>query len=189
MIAAALLYRFSSIQGQISSEEIQARFPTFQATSFNGKIFDNEGLIKYAIKSDQVVYYQDKGLVEMINPEGSYFDHSDPIKTSIASSQQDAAYAIPFNFWKITADHGFMVHNKVAVLEGSVIASPSNAESEIQKITTPHMLYDMAENTISSESEIIIQGKRFIDQGRDYKLDLSAKTFVIQEKPHAVYYP
>lgn len=189
MVAAALLYRFSSIQGQISSEEIQARFPTFQATNFNGKMFDKDGLIEYAINSDQVVYYQEKGLVEMLKPVGRYFDHADPMSTQGTADNDPAFATLPFNYWKITADQGYMVHNKLAVLEGKVTIVPSNPLSEIQKIETPHMLYNMLDNTISSKRDIAIHGQHFLDQGRDYTLDLTAKTFVIKEKPHAVYYP
>lgn len=189
MVAAALLYRFSSIQGQISSEEIQARFPTFQATNFNGKMFDKDGLIEYAISSDQVIYYQEKGLVEMLKPVGRYFDHADPMSAQGTADDDPAFAALPFNYWKITADQGYMVHDKVAVLEGEVTIVPSDPLSEIKKIETPHMLYNMLDNTISSKRDIAIQGQQFLDQGRDYTLDLTAKTFVIKEKPHAVYYP
>lgn len=189
MVAAALLYRFSSIQGQISSEEIQSRFPTFQATNFNGKMFDKDGLIEYAISSEQVVYYQDKGLVEMLKPVGRYFDHADPMSTISSAKQDPSSIVLPFNYWTISAEQGYMVHNKVAVLEGEVTVVPSDPLSEIQKIETPHMLYNMLDNTISSKRKIAIYGRQFVDQGRDYTLDLTAKTFVIKEKPHAVYYP
>lgn len=229
MIAAVLLYRYSSIQGQLSTEEIQARFPTFQAVNFAGQIFDNNGTIKYSINADEVVYYQDKGLVEMRNPIGRYFDHSSPrilyspdkenlsqentdgkqteistkTQTPVLEEHEDVNELIkispvpknlklafvPFNYWTIKAEQGYMIHNEVAVLDGQITVVPSDESHIIKQIITPHLQFDMVENTISSKSQIVIKGQHFIDQGRDYIIDLNAKTFVIKEKPHAVYYP
>lgn len=202
MIAAGLFYRYSSIQGQISSEEIQARFPTFEATNFNGQMFDQDGLLKYTVSSEDLVYYQDKGRMEMVKPVGFFFDHASlrdvqeqenqeaQESSNIKPSNLLSKYAnSPFNYWTISADQGYMIHNTEAVLEGNVNAIPSDPEEEIQLISTPHMRFDMVANTVSSESEILLQGKQFIDQGKNYTLDLQAKTFVIKEKPHAVYYP
>lgn len=190
MIAAALFYRFSSLQGQMSSEEIQARFPTFEATSFTGQVFDKNGLLKYNIESEQVVYYQDRGLIKMQKPIGLYFDHKDTNPSlNLAPRGGDLLASMPFNYWKISADQGHMVHNKEAVLEGNVKIEPSSRAAKVNKITTPYMFYDLVSNQITSREEIKIEGDQFIDQGRDYILDLNAKTFVIKEKPHAVYYP
>lgn len=229
MIAATLLYRYSSIQGQLSTEEIQARFPTFQALNFSGQIFDNNGTIKYSINADEVVYYQDKGLVEMVKPVGRYFDHSSPRilynpdtknlsqantdgkQTEISIKIQGSALEeykdvnslikispvpenlklafVPFNYWTIKAEQGYMIHNEIAVLDGQITVVPSDESNIIKRISTPHLQLDMAANTISSKRQIVIEGQQFIDQGRDYIIDLNAKTFVIKEKPHAVYYP
>lgn len=190
MIIAAFLYRYSSLQGQMSSEEIQARFPTFEAQSFNGRVFDKNGLIKYNIESEQVTYYQDRGLIEMTKPIGLYFDHKDSTPTlNTAPMHTDLLSSLPFNYWKISAEQGYLIHNQEAVLQGSVKIEPSSRSVKINQITTPYMFYNMVDNTISSTEEIKIQGDQFIDQGRDYTLDLNAKTFVIKDKPHAVYYP
>lgn len=194
MIAAAFLYRISNLQGQMSTEEIQARFPTFEATGFEGRVFDKDGLIKYNIASEQVLYYQERGLIEMQKPVGQYFDHNAPIKEGDTihgqSQAPDNAHAsVPFHHWEIEAEQGYMIHNQEAVLKGNVKIIPSSQEVKIQQILTPYMFYDLVANTISSKEEIIIKGEQFTDQGRDYLLDLNAKTFVIKDKPHAVYYP
>lgn len=225
MIVAALLYRYSNIQGQISSEELQARFPTFTAKDFSGQVFDTDGIIQYSVNAQEMTYYQDKDLINLVKPIGYYFDHHSVRKSNtaalvnmknmndaealadkkaLATTQNGTNQSLinivseksntkldlsPFNYWTILADSGQIVHNQLAVLDGQVTVFPSSQEELIQKITTPYMKFDMKSNTISSEKEITIQGQRFIDYGRNYELDLNAKTFVIKEKPHAVYFP
>lgn len=169
IFVAALLYRYSNMTGQISTEEIRARFPTFTADDFSGVVYSSEGDRMYSVSGDRAVYYQDKGLIEFDALNGTFY-------------QKNGEH------WHITAGKGEVIHNTSASLYDGVVLTPASSDSEIRKITTPEVLYDIPANILKSDGDIEIEGKNFTDRGGRYEADLNRKTIVIRDRPHVIYH-
>ncbi len=175
IIAAGLLYRFSGVTGRLSDDEISSRFPTFEATQFTGEMYDETGQITHSMFSREVTYYKSRDLVDVTGVVGLFYDHEDVDQ--------------PFRGWQMSADKGELIINKHATLQGNIKVVPNFLGSMIKEITTPYVYYDIENNLVSSPQEIVLKGDNFINQGSNYVIDIKAKTFVIKDNPHAVYYP
>ena len=173
-ICAGLMYRFSGLTGQISSDDIKVRYPTFEAQNFTAKLYNQDGAITHSIFAKEVAFYKTKDLVLTRGLAGFFYDHN----------QKALSYG-----WQISADSGEITFNKEANLKGNIKVSPNYATAEIKEITTPEVYFNMQTNEISSYAKITIKGAQFVNEGSNYAVDLNKKTFVIKDKPHAVYYP
>lgn len=173
-ICAGLMYRISGLTGQISTDDIKVRYPTFEAQNFTAKLYNQEGAITHSIFAQEVAFYQNKDLVLTRGLSGFFYDHK----------QQEATQG-----WQITADSGEIIFNQVANLKGNIKVKPNYATAAIKEITTPEVYFNMQTNEISSRAKITIKGAQFVNEGSNYSVDLTKKTFVIKDKPHAVYYP
>lgn len=179
IIGAALLYSLSSIKGRLSEDELSSRFPTFEATNIEGKLYNNQGKLSHSVFSTQLSYYKSKDQLDMQNIFGMVYDTSTKKENSNNEEQN----------WQITADQAKVVIHKSADLYGNVVFVPTNASSALKKVTTPKLHYDLQTNIINSPSDIKIEGDSFTNQGSNYEVDLNQKTFVIKDQPHATYYP
>lgn len=177
IIGAALLYSLSSRTGRLSEEELSSRFPSFEATNFRGELYNEQGQISHSMFAKDLKFYKVRDLIEAEHVVGFWYEHE----------RGDASE--PFRGWQISADSGKMILNQSADLYGNVRVIPNFVSTEISEISTPDVHYDLQQNIISSPSEIVIVGNSFVNQGSDYEVDLTHKTFVIKDQPHAVYYP
>lgn len=173
-IVAGLMYQFSGISGHLSSDEIEVRYPTFEAENFTAEVYNEQGKITHSIFAREVAFYKKKDLIQTSGLIGFFYNQK----------QDNTTYG-----WQITADKGELIFNKAAQLQGNIVVSPNYATAEIKEITTPDLYFNMQTNEISSPSKITIKGAQFVNEGSNYLVDLNNKTFVIKDKPHATYFP
>lgn len=173
-IVAGLMYQFSGLSGQLSSDEIEIRYPTFEAENFTAELYNEQGEITHSIFSKEVAFYKKKDLITTSGLVGFFYNQKGD------NNSQG---------WQISADKGVLIFNKEARLQGNIKVSPNYATAEIKEITTPDLFFNMETNKISSPSKITIKGANFINEGSNYVVDLNNKTFVIKDNPHATYFP
>ena len=177
IIGAALLYSLSGTTGRLSEDEISSRFPTFTATNFRGELYNDQGQISYSLFAKDLSFYKVRNEINATGLVGFWYEH------------ERGDVSEPFRGWQIMADQGTMILDKSADLVGNIRMVPNYVSAEIKEITTPQVHYDLTTNIISSPAEITLYGENFMNQGSNYEVDLNQKTFVIKDKPHAVYYP
>lgn len=177
IIGAALLYSLSGTTGRLSDDEISSRFPTFTATNFRGELYNDQGQISYSLFAEDLSFYKVRNEINATVLVGFWYEH------------ERGDVSEPFRGWQIMADKGTMILDKSADLIGNIRMVPNYVSAEIKEITTPQVHYDLTSNIISSPAEITLYGENFMNQGSNYEVDLNQKTFVIKDKPHAVYYP
>ncbi len=177
IIGAALLYSLSGTTGRLSDDEISSRFPTFTATNFRGELYNDQGQISYSLFAKDLSFYKVRNEINATGLVGFWYEH------------ERGDVSEPFRGWQIMADKGTMILDKSADLIGNIRMVPNYVSAEIKEITTPQVHYDLTSNIISSPAEITLYGENFMNQGSNYEVDLNQKTFVIKDKPHAVYYP
>lgn len=175
MICAALLYRYSNVTGQISSDELSSRFPTFVASKFTGETFNTNGQLDNSLFADKLQYFKSRNEVEATNLIGFYYDNKDP--------------TMPFRGWQISASNGQVIMDKQATLSGNIKIVPNYVSAPIKEIDTESLYFDIPKRTISSTDKIVIKGDHFVNTGSNYVVDLNKKTFIIKDSPHVVYNP
>lgn len=173
MICAAILYRYSNVTGQLSSDELSSRFPTFEATKFTGETYNEQGMLDNSMFASKLVYYKSKNEVSVKDIVGFYYDNKDP--------------AMPFRGWQITAANGDIVMDKYATLHGNIKLVPNYATAPLKEISTNSLYLDIPKRIISSPDKIVMKGDHFVNSGSNYVVDLNKKTFVIKDSPHVVY--
>lgn len=179
IIGAALLNSLSSVKGRLSEDELSSRFPTFEATNIEGRLYNLQGKLSHSVFTKHLSYYKSKDQLDMKDIFGMVYD---------TSAQEEGSDKEEQN-WQVTADQAIVVIHKSADLSGNVVFMPTNASSALKKVTTPELHYDLQANIIKSPSEIKMEGDAFINQGSNYEVDLNQKTFVLKDQPHATYYP
>ena len=105
IVCAFVLYRISSNADKPSNNDILNEYPTFTAVNFDADSFDEQGLLAYSFKADDVIYYKKQDLLNFSNPLGIYYNHQ---KSGVEP-------------WQITANVGSMVLNKEVELDGNVV--------------------------------------------------------------------
>lgn len=173
-IVAGLMYRYSALTGQLSNAEIQVRYPTFEARNFTAEVYTDKGTITHSIFAHSVSFYKNRDLVRTTGLIGFFYNNE---KNNVSQG------------WQLRSDQGEVIFNKEASLNGNIRITPNFPTATIKEITTPYVYFDMEKNVISSTSKITIKGQNFVNEGSDYSVDLNRKTFVIKDRPHAVYYP
>ena len=74
IVCAFVLYRISSNADKPSNNDILNEYPTFTAVNFDADSFDEQGLLTYSFKADDVIYYKKQDLLNFSNPLGIYYN-------------------------------------------------------------------------------------------------------------------
>ncbi len=175
IIAAAIFYRWSAMQQTVPREEILERYPSFTAVGFSGDNFDADGRLIHHVEAQSVVYYKNRGLLNMVKPHGIYYNYPDPL-----SRRQEP--------WQLTADEGSMVMGQEAQLKGHVTMTPLFENPEITSAKTSYLHFDLEKNLITTSDKITITGPNFVNYGTGLKADLTEKKIYLGD-PHARYEP
>lgn len=173
IIAAFLLYRFSTNLSKPQDDNLLDEYPTFTATKFDAHSYDENGLLTYSFKSDDVTYYKQKDLLEFSNPLGVYYDR-----------KNDALEP-----WQITAKTGSIIINKEVTLNDDVVIVPLFPKSFVNKVTTDNLYFDMVKNLVTAPGPVSITGTNFTNTGSNLQADLNTQQCTLSGDPHAQYIP
>lgn len=162
IVAAAFLYRWSS-SGFSAPDEAQVlqKYPSFQATGFNGDNFAADGRLLHHIEAREAVYYKLKDLLTMQQPSGVYYYY--PQNENVQS-------------WHLQADEGYIIFDQEAVLTGHIEARPLFKSEYISEARTDFLRFDLMSNLIESPAPVIVRGPDFLNYGTGLKVDLTART-------------
>lgn len=173
IVCAFVLYRLSTNTVKTSDNDSLDQYPTFTAINFDADSYNEDGLLTYSFKSDNVVYYKKQDLLNFSNPLGIYYDHKN---TGIEP-------------WQITADFGTMILNKNVELDGNVVVVPLFTDAPITEFTTGYMHFDIVKNIITAPGKVNIKGTNFTNTGSNLTGNLTTKECTISGDPHAHYIP
>ena len=173
IVCAFILYRISSNADKPTNNDILNEYPTFTAINFDADSFDEQGLLTYSFKADDVIYYKKQDLLNFSNPLDIYYNHQ---KSGVEP-------------WQITANVGSMVLNKEVELDGNVVIVPLFADPPITEFTTGYMHFDMIKNVITAPGKVNIKGTNFTNTGSNLVGNITTKECTISGDPHAHYIP
>ena len=174
IIAAAIFYRWSAMQQTVPREEILERYPSFTAVGFSGDNFDADGRLIHHVEAQSVVYYKNRGLLNMVKPHGIYYNYG---------SKKDYRQAEP---WQLSANQGRVVLNQEAELKGEVKLKALFANSPISNADTSYLHFDMQKNLITTPEKVRISGPNFVNYGHGLRADMNDKKVYLND-PHARY--
>lgn len=157
------------------NKDLLSKYPSFEAENFNGKIYNEQGILTHDLTAGKLSYYKEGDTVLMGNSTLDYYI----IKNNRGSE-----------VYRIEAEKVNYKIDRTAELSGNVRLTPSGGRAAgFNEITTPSVNFDVEKNQLTSKENIIIRGASFTIWGNDYVGDLDKKTFIIKENPHARYLP
>ena len=161
IVCAFVLYRISSNVDKPSNNDILNEYPTFTAVNFDADSFDEQGLLAYSFKADDVIYYKKQDLLNFSNPLGIYYNHQ---KSGVEPCKE-------------------------VELDGNVVIVPLFADPPITEFTTGYMHFDMIKNVITAPGKVNIKGTNFTNTGSNLVGNITTKECTISGDPHAHYIP
>lgn len=170
-IGSALIYallEWKAVDKIIKEKVEQPLTPDFIAENLQNKTYDKIGNISYIINAGRMEHYSKLSI--------THFEA--PVYTLYPSSNET---------WIISAKEGTLYNNTRVKLANRVRISSTTENSLIREVQGKHLEIDLANNIISSDQSILIQGKDFTMYGAGLIIDLNTNQMTLNEHVYTTY--
>lgn len=153
LVLAAIVWLFPDMETESSSKESRQDFtPEFTANGLKQSLYDQNGKLYQEVIAEQMEHYSELQLTYFKNPTFTIY-------------QDDKAY------WNISALEG-NIQNSLLTLDSDVTMIQLDQNKLVQTISTQYLEIDLESNTVMTDNDIQIEGKKITIKGNGLFVDL-----------------
>ncbi len=180
--AAYLFYHWSTqVDRNIENSILEAK-PTFVAEGFTSYVYNADGNLYQVVNAENVEYYRNVELMQLVKPDVKYFPQLDQENTSlkeVASGEGE--------FWRMTADSGIINNDDNVMLSGNVKLTNSNKLALVHEVLSDFLEFDLTTNDVRTPDRVTMIGQDFINTGVGFSGNTKTRNFTLNEDCHAKY--